>query len=107
MSNDEKFAKTIDDEELDEVAGGTKAEAAKDAKFLKALGSYSEKEINTFEGNVESSWGNLGIVADVYPQQQDKYKNTYKKDGVKISRNDAMIYAMRAKGKYLNLEDYV
>ena len=38
MSNDEKFAKTIDDEELDEVAGGTANEILKDFKFMRDLG---------------------------------------------------------------------
>ena len=95
MSNDEKFAKTIDDEELDEVAGGTKAENAKDVKFLKALGLYKEMNDSNVCGNIQTAWFRAGIFA-FSSNSPDK-----------ANRNDAMIYAMRAKGKYLNLEDYV
>ena len=36
---EDKFAKTIDDTELDKVAGGTRAENINDVKFLRAMGN--------------------------------------------------------------------
>ena len=111
MSNDDKFTKTIDDEELDEVAGGTKAETAKDIKFLSNL---LGKEIDTSDGSaIKESWKKVGGI-EMFPghvkYSKDKrveLKNTYKKNNQYISRNDAMIYAMRQQNKYLNLEDYI
>ena len=106
MSNDEKFAKTIDDEELDEVAGGTKAENAKDVNFLKALGLYKEMNDSNVCGNIQTAWFRAGIFA--FSSNSSDKANSYKQKGGKaISRNDAMIYAMRDQNKYLNLEDYI
>ena len=97
MSNDEKFAKTIDDEELDEVAGGTKAENAKDVKFLKALGLYKEMNDSNVCGNIQTAWFRAGIFA--FSSNSSDKANSYKQKGGKaISRNQ---------NKYLNLEDYV
>ena len=102
---DEKFTKTIDDEELDEVAGGNLSETAKDIKFLNALGLNVKDNFQ-----VVDAWSHVGINHTYYG---DKNKNRYVVDDEKtarkkiISRNDAMIYAMRQQNKYLNLEDYV
>ena len=119
MSNDDKFTKTIDDAELDEVAGGTKAETAKDVKFLSSLLGIKidpkKLNANTLEGNaVSKAWCQVGGI-EMIPGHFIAYsktnivetKNTYKKGGKEISRNDAMIYAMRKQNKYLNLEDYI
>ena len=116
MSNDEKFAKTIDDEELDEVAGGTANEILKDFKFMRDLGAVNGKLTKKDSENARDSfenynnqklptyyaWRDFGIYAS-----GNDGKNTYKKGGEFISRNDAMIYAMRQQNKYLNLEDYI
>ena len=121
MSNDEKFAKTIDDEELDEVAGGTANEILKDFKFMRDLGidgaNLSKKGVKQIKkefGNYnhasafanERLWEDVGIEVD-YAEGKNKYIVSGSKNKAEISRNDAMIYAMRAKGKYLNLENYI
>lgn len=105
MANEEKFAKTINDETLDEIAGGNRSETAKDIKFLKKLGLDVKDNLQ-----VVDAWSKVGIENTYYAE--DKHKNKYelineKGRRVKISRNDAMIYAMRKQNRYLNLEDFI
>lgn len=107
MSNEDKFSKTIEDEDLDVVAGGTNSEVIKDINFLHAINInveqfYSSKGINT--NKIEEAWLNAGISADL---SSGKTKNEYRSKGNHVSRQDAMIYAMRNRNKYVDLEKYI
>jgi len=60
MANEEKFAKSIDDEQLDQVAGGTTQEMQKDIKFLNAIGAKLNK--NATPDQVIDAWEKMGVV---------------------------------------------
>ena len=61
MANEDKFSKSIDDDQLDEVAGGTAAELQKDIKFLNAIGAKLDK--NATSEQLENAWGEVGVIA--------------------------------------------
>lgn len=104
MPNDDKFAKIIEDENLDAVAGGTIQEFQKDIKFFNALGADMVRKQRTLQ-RVKDTWEGLGIENKI--SDNPKVKNQYFKDGKEISRNDAMIYAMRTLQKYADLERFI
>lgn len=112
MTNEDKFAKTIDDENLNAVAGGA-SDMAKDIRFLHDVGVQNINK-NSSMDDVKSAWKRFGISAyfkgnnSLYTkpmENPEQYKGRYKRDG--ISRNDAMIMTMRKQNKYLNLENYI
>lgn len=120
MSNEEKFAKTIDDENLDEVAGGNDREIINDFKFIKALepksnlGVIKASELKQLD-KMYGDYGHLDIYMNAALGWFGNYSVEYKKNGQNIykrgdkviSRNDMLIELMRDKKKYLNLEDFI
>ena len=107
MANEDKFSKTIDDEQLDEVAGGTRAETQKDIKFLNAIGAKLDK--NASEEQVQTAWEELGVeVLAVSKDDNKSVKNTTYSDGnAYVTRQDAMIEAMRNAKKFVDLDEYL
>lgn len=112
MANQDKYAKTIEDENLDAVAGGA-SDMAKDIRFLQDLGVQNINK-NSSMDDVKSAWKRFGISAhfkgnsSLYSkpmENPEQYNGKYKRNG--ISRNDAMIMTMRKQNKYLNLENYI
>ena len=114
MANEDKFAKTIDDEQLDQVAGGTAAELQKDIKFLNAIGKDLGIKLdkNATSEQLENAWGEGGVIAGV---SKKKENNNYGEvlisnddwQGVQFSRQDAMIKAMRKTKKFVDLDQYL
>jgi len=117
MANAEKFSKAIEDEQLDEVAGGTIEEMKKDIKFLKAMGFKFSK--NATQWDVYSAWREVGVALDMETDTANN-ENEYKKvlkaadescsicvAGNTISRQDAMIIAMRNAKVVVDLDKYL
>ena len=114
MANEDKFSKSIDDDQLDEVAGGTAAETQKDIKFLNAIGKDLGIKLdkNATSEQLENAWIDVGITAILSLD-----KNTYgvisvnskdrRIESVNFSRQDAMIEAMRKTEKFVDLDDYL
>ena len=109
MAVEDKFADEImNDEELDNVAGGTNAESAADSKFLNNLlkgtiyyqcKSYSEKDLyDDLEARLDVllSWKSVGIEIKL----ADKDKNLYLLNGKEISRDEALAHAKKIVGKF-------
>ena len=115
MADNDKFSKTLDDENLDEVAGGTIKEFQKDFKFFQDLGLADKNVILNFKFeenimDVQNLWRSVGIIQGnkgSNPENENNYMTNVNDKATRISRQDAMIYAMRNKNKYLNLEDYI
>jgi len=112
MTKEDKFSKTIGDEQLDEVAGGTSKEIEKDAKFLKELGYDIEK--NTSATQIYNTWLELGIVCNPHSSNKNTYAQAVEynngddlRSGVTYSRQDAMIIAMRNSQKVVDLDNYL
>jgi len=114
MKNADKFAKNLDDEQLDEVAGCTIKEIAKDIQFLNKVGKDdgvdipSNVDLSTNAGRAK--FLNAWTAMDIYVDVDRKTNNcTYYKEfhGEKISRQDAMIIAMRNSQKVVDLDDYL
>jgi len=111
--NADKFSKSIDDEQLDEVAGGTRAEIQKDIKFLNAIGAKLNKNVDA--GQVDDAWLAVDVYAHTILDADKSATNEYYKydeddeDGMgpAISRQDAMIEAMRKTGKFVDLDKYL
>ena len=112
MTKEDKFSKTIGDEQLDEVAGGTSKEIEKDAKFLKELGYDIDK--NTSATQIYNTWLELGIVCNPHSSNKNTYAQAVEynngddlRSGVTYSRQDAMIIAMRNSQKVVDLDNYL
>jgi len=105
--DEDKFAKEIDDDRLDEVAGGTRAEMEKDIKFLNAIGKDFGIDLEEEPPRyyVIKAWEKIMGAEDVSLYTVDE--NSYIKNGERISRQDAMIDAMRAAGKFVDLDQYL
>ena len=104
---EDKFAKTIEDDELDEVVGGTVSDFVKDFKFLNALGvadkDLNDKDIIEAANAKNTCWTYRGITC--FPNENGS--NRYMRDDIEISRQDALIYVMRKAGKLVDLDKYV
>ena len=112
--NKDKFAKTIDDEQLDEVAGGTKAETQKDIKFLNAIGKDLGIKLdkNATPDQVSDAWIDVGITA-ILSLDKNAYgvisvnSKDRRIESVNFSRQDAMIEAMRKTKTFVDLDEYL
>lgn len=102
--------KSLSDAELDTVSGGTFNELERDVKFLKKLGIKAEYYRNPIlhnRGAIAKAWNEAGDIQVWSGNLHPDKSNNYMKDSKPISRQDAMIYAMRKQNKYLNLEDFI
>ena len=113
-----KFAKSIDDDQLDQVAGGTRAETQKDIKFLNTIGKDMEialppnLDLSSKENKAKlvQTWFQLDVLFD--PDKNIYYELGKNSEGEEIvtkqiSRQDAMIVAMRANRKIVDLDQYL
>ena len=112
-----KFAKEIDDEQLDEVAGGTRSEIQKDIKFLNTIGKDMEISLppnldlssRANKAKLVQTWLQLDVLFDpdrnIYYEYSENLGGKAKVE--KISRQDAMIVAMRANRKIVDLDEYL
>jgi len=116
MSNEDKFAKTIDDDELDHVAGGTAKELDKDIAFLNEIGKDHGVSVtkNSTNFKILSTWRQFGV--ENFPRfDLEGFKNVSSEYRVEkengetptVSRQDAMIWAMRKAGKVVDLDKYL
>ena len=103
--NADKFSKSIDDDQLDEVAGGFKGETQKDIKFLNAIGKDLGIKLDKNAGkwHVIDAWEKIGIAVATHTDDE----NDYYKDRVILTRQDAMIEAMRKTKKFVDLDKYL
>ena len=107
MANEDKFSKSIDDDQLDQVAGGTTQEMQKDIKFLNAIGKDFGIDLEEEPPRyyVIKAWEKIMGAEDVSLCTVDE--NSYIKNGERISRQEAMIEAMRKTGKFVDLDQYL
>jgi len=117
--NEEKFAKSIDDKQLDEVAGGTRAEIQKDIKFLNAIGIKVDE--NASIDDLENAWKQVCIggfasshikniyakAAEIGPDHPWYGEKEINKVLKQTTRQDAMIDAMRKTKKFVDLDQYL
>lgn len=116
MANAEKFSKTIDDDELDQVAGGVTKEMKKDIQFLcdlKLADANAKDRVTNHDDQalLKKIWEKVEISYIVDNQEQSHYRTKATYDitslaGWNISRQSAMIYAMRATKKVVDLDNY-
>jgi len=117
MSTEDKFAKNIDDDELDNVAGGITEEMQKDIQFLydlklADLDAKNRVEKNDDEVTLKKLWARVYVSYLVDNKGQSHYRDTFVRDetslaGSRMSRQGAMIRAMRATRKVLDLDNYL
>ena len=93
----------LKDEQLEGVAGGTDREIGKDIDFMKAVGLMrpAEGDIVT----LERVWAQKGIT--VVLNEGKDLANEYYKDGVQITRGDAMQEIMTITGKHVDINNYM
>lgn len=104
--NDELEA--LSDEELDQIAGGSYIEVAGDSRFLNDLAGLTDRygafkvfgSYNSIKSEIVKGWSIVGITLD--PGHTGS--NDYYKDGQKISRSEAMKYAVKKYGR--SIEDF-
>ena len=112
--------KTLDMEQMEDVAGGSFDESADDSCFLNVLlqghpaqpdrhGSeklaISYKSVNEprYE-EIKKAWAVCGV--DVMIQDEDYVGNFYSINGTKVTRQMAMNHAMKVMGKKLKKSDW-
>lgn len=102
--NDELEA--MSDDELDQVAGGTYNEVAADSRFLNDLAGLTDRygaaktffDYASISEEVIQAWSKVGISVST----GWRVSNRYFKNGVEMSREDALKYAAKQYGKDLN-----
>lgn len=107
MASEDKFAKTIGDDELDNVAGGTQKELQKDIAFLNKMGCKLDP--NADAAKVRKAWYDLDIGLKNHDKEENSYL-TYEKhgeEGYKHTRQNAMIWAMRKAKQVVDLDEYL
>ena len=100
----------LSDEELDQIAGGTYAETARDTKFLYEYGlmdywRYTSTLAFTWLSDskiVDAAWAKAGITCCTVPGDNDN--NKYWAGGREISRDEAMKIV---KSKFPKIRDAV
>ena len=103
----------LDDEQLEQVAGGTWVQTADDSRFLNVLNGSTDRYGATrisltsgtkIEEEVQRAWAALGIE---FTWHGGAYKlNEYRLNGNKINQNEAYEHAMKVVGKHLELKDW-
>ena len=89
----------LSDEQLELVAGGNAYDTADDSKFLNSLGGftnrYSDFEIKhqNHDDEIREAWAKVGVEATIHGKMFFT-ENVYKINGKKVSRVNAIVYAM-------------
>ncbi len=114
--------KTLDAEQMEDVAGGTYYETADDSRFLNVLlrghpaqcDRYGERRLrlgNTaYENNaydekvaeIEAAWKAVGVDCVL----NAKHGNSYRVNGRLCTQENAMAHAMKVMGKELKRSDW-
>lgn len=101
----------LDHLDLNNVSGGNITETAKDSKFLTEIGvmndGISEMRLtfgwDSNSAAVDTGWASIGITCVTVPFDT----NRYYLNGKQITRKEALNYAMKKTGNYINITDYL
>ena len=99
----------MNEEELDNVAGGTCGEIADDSRFLNSLNGSTDRygAFRTFWGTgfneIKNAWASLGIETDLNCGAND---NKYYLNGQEITQEQARQHAMKVTGHYMTESDW-
>ncbi|MBR1647173.1 MAG: hypothetical protein IJ685_10405 [Selenomonadaceae bacterium] len=93
MANEILKAEILDDEQLEQVAGGNRSELCRDSEFLNRMGY--KNELFDDDGIVKA-WAAAGITIE--PYWRHSIDNRYYLGGNRISRKDAFIHALQSRG---------
>ena len=107
----ENNAKTLNEEESEQVNGGNLFQTSNDSDFLKHIGIMNES-VDTSDltfhwescsAKVDDGWSKLGITCVTNPADFNEYYYM----GKKISRIEAYMIAMDKTGVQVDYDDYV
>jgi len=95
----------LNDEQLEQIAGGTYNETAADTRFLNDLAGLCDRfgatkaffQFGTVSGEAVKGWNQIGISVDT----SWGGSNRYFKDGQELTRREAFQYACEKYGKKL------
>ena len=95
----------LNDEQLEQIAGGTYNETAADTRFLNDLAGLCDRfgatkaffQFGTVSGEAVKGWNQLGISVDTSWRGSNKYF----KDGQELTRQEAFKFACEKYGKKL------
>lgn len=105
-------------EEMDRVSGGSAGETADDSRFLNVLlrgrngqcDRYGATRIRLedHDHEIREAWAAVGVEASIHSGNllMSGSNNTYRINGVKVSRTQAMQHAMNVVGRQLNDRDW-
>ena len=112
MANEILKDEILNEEELEQVAGGNVSNTASDSQFLrdigvdptlKGWGNYATNQrFEEISGYVKEAWKKAGID---FTGDKDG-NNVYMMNGNEISRFDAYLYVQREKKKKINMANY-
>ena len=117
MAKEDKFAdEMLNDDELDQVAGGTCYETADDSRFLNVLlrgtkyhqcdryGATKMFFCHSAVVDLNNAWKSLGV--ELRARTGFIMKNKYKLNGKEISRDEAWAHAEKLVGKHLTESEW-
>ena len=116
MIDEKKLANAaMNEEELDNVSGGSSGELANDSRFLNVLTNgkcdrYGEYKAYRYRASIEkeitAAWATVGIKADV--TGNICFSNKYKRidNGQELTQEQARQYAMDFVGRQLKESDW-
>ncbi len=105
-------------EEMDRVSGGSSGETADDSRFLNVLLQGRNGQCDRYgaprirledhDHEIREAWAAVGVEASINSGNLllSGSNNTYKINGVKVSRTQAMQHAMNVVGRQLNDSDW-
>ena len=114
MIDEKKLANAaMNDDELDNVAGGTCYQMADDSRFLNSLNNSCDRYGATkiwFDNDkikeITKAWSTVGIKAELNNSIIDEYSNKYYLDGKEISQEEARQHAMKVTGHHMTESDW-
>jgi len=118
MDNKELANSKLNDQELEDVVGGSAGTTAEDSRFLNVLlagmpgrcdryGSFRIRFEN-LDSEIAGAWKSVGVDATIHsggPISSGR-ANTYKINGKEVSHYEAMQHAMNVVGKQLSRKDW-
>ena len=105
-------------EEMELVSGGSAGETADDSRFLNVLlqgrngqcdrYGAARMRLEDHDHEIREAWAAAGVEATIHTGNilTSGFNNTYKINGVKVSRTQAMQHAMNVVGRQLKDSDW-
>ena len=105
MTNEILKDEMLNEEQLEQVAGGTVREMSKDMDFMKAAGVIKGFNLKLTVENLTRIWAQEGVACVLHNDK--KNSNEYYVDGQQVTREAAMQHVLDKHGLSMPLIPYI